>query len=134
MPKHVGVEIWNVLIKIHNFLEHLLVFFTNGTTRWSVQPSIKLTAIYNVDNYCIPDCVCVSNLNWRFKTSDCPSEGSRGCQTERTVQLLQSPFAVIGLQIKMAANVLLDNKLRVIVVLLRKSDIRFVACPLRYHA
>jgi hypothetical protein len=26
MPKHVGVEIWNVLIKIYYFLEHLLVF------------------------------------------------------------------------------------------------------------
>jgi hypothetical protein len=26
MPKHVGVKIWNVLIKIHYFLEHLLVF------------------------------------------------------------------------------------------------------------
>jgi hypothetical protein len=26
MPKQVGVEIWNVLIKIHKFLEHLLVF------------------------------------------------------------------------------------------------------------
>jgi hypothetical protein len=36
MPKHFGVEIWNVLIKIHNLLEHLLV---NGTARWSVQPS-----------------------------------------------------------------------------------------------
>jgi hypothetical protein len=26
MPKHVGVEIWNVLIKVHYFLERLLVF------------------------------------------------------------------------------------------------------------
>jgi hypothetical protein len=25
LPKHVGVKIWNVLIKIHCFLEHLLV-------------------------------------------------------------------------------------------------------------
>jgi hypothetical protein len=26
MPKHVGVEIWDVLIKIRYFLGHLLVF------------------------------------------------------------------------------------------------------------
>jgi hypothetical protein len=31
MPKHVGVEIWNVLIKIHYFLEHLLVFLQKRT-------------------------------------------------------------------------------------------------------
>jgi hypothetical protein len=39
-----------------------------------------------------------------------------------------------GLQIMMAAAVLLGNKLRVVFTALRQPDIHFAACPLQYLA
>jgi hypothetical protein len=70
MPKHVGVENWNVLIKIHCFLEHMLVFLQT-----------KLSVIFSKVKKSLPlktvpvGCPETSIRNYIFTMDNIPEEG-----------------------------------------------------------
>jgi hypothetical protein len=69
MLKHVGAEIWNVLIKIHYFLGHLLVFLqTVLQDAWFNHQDQDVTHLSNfIEKNISENDICIIQNKHKFK-------------------------------------------------------------------